>query len=194
VNFGFKLIRQQVSPQAKPDQEHARDVAGWFLEVISSRPGLRWATMHQAPSPFAAHMRNPALLHTNGSGDFTLLSREDWWSLRGYAEFPIWPVHIDSMFCYAAHYGGIREVVLQEPMRIFHIEHLSGAGWTPEGEEERRSRIESKGVSVMQNADLVNWVHWMRRFHAPAIFTLENWGLAGEDLPETLLQPHSSAK
>jgi hypothetical protein len=200
VNFGFKFIRQRESPQsvldgsAEPGQERPRDVTGWFLEVINSRPGLRWATMNQAPSPFADQMHNPALLHTNGSGDFTLLSREDWWSLRGYAEFPIWPVHIDSLFCYSAHYAGIREVVLREPMRIFHIEHLSGAGWTPEGEEERVSRIESKGVSVLQHVDLVNWIDWMRRFHAPAIFTLDDWGLAGDDLPETSLQPHSSAK
>lgn len=186
VNFGFKFVkRPDPVPQGEKDN-------GWFLEVINSRPGLRWAGTNQAPSPFASHMRNPALLHTNGSGDFTLLSREDWWSLRGYAEFPIWPVHIDSLLCYAAHYAGIREVVLQEPMRIFHIEHFSGAGWTPEGEQERVARIESKGVSVLQNADLVNWIDRMRRFHAPAIFTLDDWGLAGESLPETSIAPGGS--
>jgi hypothetical protein len=72
-------------------------------------------------------------------------------------------------------------------MRIFHIEHLSGAGWTPEGEQERRSRIESKGVTVLQYQDLMNWIDRMRRFNAPAIFTLSGWGLAGEDLPETVV-------
>jgi hypothetical protein len=92
------------------------------------------------------------------------------------------------MFCYAAHHAGIREVVLLEPMRIFHIEHLSGAGWTPEGEQERVSRIESKGVSVVQYVDLMNWIDRMRRFNAPAIFTPGNWGLAGEDLPETTVE------
>jgi len=80
-------------------------------------------------------------LHTNGCGDFTLLSRDDWFALRGYPEFPIWPMHLDSLLCYAAHHAGIKEVVLREPMRIFHIEHRSGAGWTPEGEKERLARI-----------------------------------------------------
>jgi len=192
VNFGFKFGRQPDSPQLVPAGE--KDT-GWFLEVIGSRPGIHWAATNQAPSPFAGHMRNPALLHTNGSGDFTLLSREDWWSLRGYAEFPIWPVHIDSLFCYSAHYAGMREVVLREPLRIFHIEHLSGAGWTPEGEQERLSRIESKGVSVIPHSDLVNWIDRMRRFNAPVIFTLDDWGLAAENLPETSVSspdPHST--
>jgi hypothetical protein len=191
VNFGFKFSPQQTSPQGvdAPVQD-----TGWFLEVVGSRPSTGWTATNQATSQFANHMLNPAMLHTNGSGDFTLLSREDWGSLRGYAEFPIWPVHIDSLFCYAAHYSGMREVVLREPIRIFHIEHFSGAGWTPEGEQERLSRIESKGVSVLQHQDLVNWIDRMRRFNAPAIFTLEDWGLAGEVLPETPLQPHSSAK
>jgi hypothetical protein len=160
-----------------------------FLDVAGTRPPTDWASTNQRISPFADHMRDPAYLHTNGCGDFTLLSRQEWWSLRGYAEFPIWPMHIDSLFCYAAHHAGIREVVLREPMRTFHIEHLSGAGWTPEGEQERVSRIESKGVSVIQNRDLMNWINQMRRFNAPAIFTLSNWGLADVDLPETTLGP-----
>ena len=191
VNFGFKASERPSSPRG--DLDSAQDT-GWFLEVAGSRPATRWTATNQATSAFANHMLKPAILHTNSSGDFTLLSRGDWWSLRGYAEFPIWPVHIDSLFCYAAHYSGMREVVLREPIRIFHIEHFSGAGWTPEGEQERLSRIESKGVSVLQYMDLVNWIDRMRRFHAPAIFTLEDWGLAGEKLPETSLQPHSSPK
>ena len=36
------------------------------------------------------------------------------------------------------------------PMRIYHIEHLSAAGWTPEGEKARTARLEAKGLSEMQ--------------------------------------------
>ena len=74
-------------------------------------------------------------------------------------------------------------------MRIFHIEHLSGAGWTPEGEQERTARIESKGVSVIPYQDLMRWIAQMRRFDAPVIFTRENWGLADIELPETTIGP-----
>ncbi|HLK21925.1 MAG TPA: hypothetical protein VKT81_23415 [Bryobacteraceae bacterium] len=183
VDFGFKFI--------KLGSEEAVGHTEWFLEVVSSRSGVNWGKTEQAPSTFARYMHQPALLHTNGAGDFTLLARDDWWALRGYAEFPIWPVHIDSLFCYAAHYAGFREVVLHEPIRIFHIEHFSGAGWTPEGEQERVARIEAKGVNVLSTMDLVNWIDRMRRFHAPAIFTLENWGLARADLPEYVPENHS---
>lgn len=165
--------------------------SGWAFDIIGKQAATDWAETNQHISPYANQMRNPAYLHSNGCGDFTLMSREDWFALRGYAEFPIWPMHIDTMLCYAAHHAGIREVILREPMRIFHIEHLTGAGWTPEGEEERVARIEAKGVSVLHNKDLVHWIGTMRRFNAPAIFTLSNWGLAGVELTENRwLSPH----
>ena len=156
----------------------------WRIELVETKPGEDWETAIAAPSRFAHHMRNAAYLHTNGCGDFTLLSRDDWFALRGYPEFPIWPMHIDSLLVYAAHHAGIHQVVLEEPMRIFHIEHSSGAGWTPEGEEERAARIESKRVGVLQQDEVVRWIDRMRRFNAPAIFAQSNWGLADVDLPE----------
>lgn len=57
-------------------------------------------------------------LHTNGCGDFTLIAGEHWFDLRGYPELDIFSMNIDSVFCFAAHYGGAREEVLPEPMRI----------------------------------------------------------------------------
>lgn len=165
----------------------------WSLELIGAQPGVDWSGAFEAPSPAAALMRNPAHLHTNGCGDFTLLSRQDWLDLRGYGEFPIWPMHIDSLFCYAAHHAGVREVILREPLRIFHIEHRSGAGWTPEGENELNERIKSKGVGRLQNDDVVKWIDQMRRFNAPVIFTQQNWGLADVDLPETAVGSGDSA-
>ena len=157
---------------------------GWSLSVASKRPGVDWSSSREAPSPFAAQMRDAAFLHTNACGDFTLLSREDWFALRGYPEFPIWPMHIDALFCYTAHHAGVRELILREPMRMFHIQHSSGAGWTPEGEAERSARIESKGVTQVRYSDWVRWVDQMRRFNAPMIFTTENWGLGDIALPE----------
>ena len=117
-------------------------------------------------------------------GDFTLLAREDWFRLRGYAEFPIWPMHVDALFCYTAFHAGIREVILRDPQRIYHIEHLTAAGWTPEGEAVRAARLAAKGLSEMQYSEFTRWVNQMRRLNAPLIFTLGNWGLADFDLQE----------
>ena len=183
VRTGFQL-----TGQAPEEPGTAAADSLWRIELLEAKPGEDWETAFAAPSRFAHHMRNPAYLHTNGCGDFTLLSRDDWFALRGYPEFPIWPMHIDSLLCYAAHHAGIHQVVLDEPMRIFHIEHSSGAGWTPEGEKERAARIEAKRVSVLQQDEVVKWIDRMRRFNAPAIFSQSNWGLAEVDLPETSVE------
>ena len=180
LDFGFKL--SDGSPAAgSPDVD-------WLLDVLDTQPSVDWTTYPQAPTLGAAHIPNAAFLHTNACGDFTLLSREDWFALRGYPEFPIWPMHIDALFCYAAHHAGIGEVVLPEPMRIYHTEHLSAAGWTPEGEEERAARIAAKAVTEIPFATQMEWIDRMRRLDAPMIFTLDDWGLAGMTLPETTVQ------
>jgi hypothetical protein len=94
-------------------------------------------------------------------------------------------MHVDSLMCYSAHHAGIREVILQKPMRIFHIQHFSGAGWTPEGEIERTARIEAKRVAVIDYSTFLDWIDLMRRFAAPMIFNRSDWGMGDEILPES---------
>ncbi len=45
----------------------------------------------------AIRFRQSRWLHTNGCGDFTLLSRDDWFRLRGYAEWPIFSWHLNLL-------------------------------------------------------------------------------------------------
>jgi FkbM family methyltransferase len=139
-----------------------------------------------SPAVLDAGPRCPDFLHTNGCGDFTLIAREHWFNLRGYPEFDIFSMNIDSVFCLAAHYGGAREAVLAEPMRIYHIEHGSGSGWTPEGQQKLFERIAAKGIPVLDNEDVLRWGAQMRRLNSPMIFNGENWGLTEFALPETL--------
>jgi FkbM family methyltransferase len=138
-------------------------------------------------------IRCPDFLHTNGCGDFTLLSREKWFDMRGYPEFDIFSMNIDSVFCFTAHYGGAREEVLPEPMRIYHIEHGSGSGWTPEGQKALFDRIAAKKIPVLDNEDVLQWGAQMRRLDSPMIFNRENWGLADLDLEETVPGPAQPA-
>jgi hypothetical protein len=163
------------------------------LEVLDTQPPVDWTIYPQAPTLGADRVANAADLHISACGDFTLLSREDWFALRAYPEFPIWPMNIDLLFCYAAHHAGIGEVVLREPMRVYHTEHLSAAGWSPAGEQERAARVEAKGVTEIQFATATEWIDRMRRFNAPMIFTLRDWGLAATTLPETTVQPAGGA-
>jgi len=128
-----------------------------------------------------------ALLHTNACGDFTLLAREHWFDLRGYPEFDLFSMNLDSVLCFAAHHGGAREEMLAEPMRIYHIEHGSGSGWTPEGQAKLFERLAVKGLPFIDNELVLTWAAQMRSLNAPMIFNHEDWGLAGSDLEEVTI-------
>jgi hypothetical protein len=129
----------------------------------------------------------PQFLHTNACGDFTLLAREHWFDLRGYPEFDMYSMNIDSLFCTTAHNGGATEVILDEPMRTYHIEHGSGSGWTPEGQAKLWERLAAAGIPYLDNDEVLRWAAQMQRLESPFIFNHENWGLADSDLKETLV-------
>lgn len=146
-------------------------------------------------SPVAAGPAGePDVLHMNACGDFTLLERRHWFALRGYPEFDLFSMHIDSVFCFAAHYAGARETVLPDPMRIYHIEHATGSGWTPEGDKLLFERLAHDGVPWLSYAEVAGWASAMQRLGRPMIFNLEDWGLANEPLPETCLPPGVSVR
>jgi hypothetical protein len=156
----------------------------WLLETVHTKPAFHWPLSHDL-YPGGERIPRAAYMHTNACGDFTLLAREDWFAMRAYPEFPIWPMHLDALFCYSAFHAGLREEVLRDPLRIYHIEHSTAAGWTPEGEHTRLARLQSKGLTELQFPEVAKWINLMRRFNAPVIFTLDSWGLADANLPET---------
>lgn len=176
---GFTGMIQSIKlhPTEQPDQ-------GTEPVVGTPAPGSRLPVEAKETYPC------PDFLHTNGCGDFTLLAREKWFDLRGYPEWDIFSMNIDSVFCFTAHYGGAREEVLADPMRIYHIEHGSGSGWTPEGQKSLFDRISAKGIPILDNEDVLHWGAQMRRLNAPMIFNHEDWGLADLRLEETT--PESS--
>ena len=132
-----------------------------------------------------AVVRRHVQLHTNGCGDFTILARDAWFRLRGYAELDVFSMHLDSLCVRAAHHAGYREEVLREPMRVYHIEH--GSGWTPEGAAALNTRIAAAGIEQLTEAQLATWAKQMRRDRAPMIFNTEDWGLVREPLAESVI-------
>jgi len=134
--------------------------------------------------PLDPGSRGPAFLHTNACGDFTLLAREHWFDLRGYPEFDLFSMNLDSVFCYAAHHGGAPEKFLPDPMRVYHIEHATGSGFTPEGQAQLFARIAAKGLSWLDYEQVMDWAAQMRRLARPMIFNAEDWGFAGVELAE----------
>jgi hypothetical protein len=113
-----------------------------------------------------------------------MMARAHWMDLRAYPELDLFSMNIDSIFCWMAHHGGAREEMLEEPYRIYHIEHGSGSGWTPEGEKALFDRIAAKGLSWVDYKDVIEWARIMNRFDAPMIFNHEDWGFANDVLAE----------
>ena len=95
-------------------------------------------------------------------------------------------MNLDSVLCYAAHHGGAAEQMLIQPMRIYHIEHGAGSGWTPEGQTKLFQRMAEWGLRTSTMDTVLDWAVQMRRLDAPMIFNHEDWGLEAFDLPETV--------
>jgi hypothetical protein len=126
-------------------------------------------------------------LHTAACGDFTLLSRDNWFALRGYAELQLYSFHIDSLFCHAAYHSGAHEVALPDPMRIYHIEHESGSGWTPEDQDKLDRRLDRLEIPQLSHHQFAEWAIQMRREHKPIFFNSENWGFSDCEFEEIVV-------
>ncbi len=123
-------------------------------------------------------------VHTNGCGDFTLLSRQNWLALRGYPELPIWSMHIDSLLCYMAVASGAVEQVLGSSQRIYHMEHENS--WVVLSPEERlRIFAKKPWIDVSLLTDIWNNMLYTQR---PIVYNDDNWGLADQRLDEVLLR------
>lgn len=119
-------------------------------------------------------------LHTNGCGDFTLLSQNAWRALRGYPELRVFSFHIDSIFCHQAHESGFHEHVFADTLVHYHIDHSDG--WTPETNDELLKRLRKNNTPFIENQfDIL--VEACRRTTKP-IFNSSDWGLIEYLLPE----------
>jgi hypothetical protein len=127
---------------------------------------------------------SPASLHLGTAGDFTLMAREHWFAVRGYPEFAVFPLHVDTLLCYQAHHAGARETVLTEPLRLYHIEHGSGTAWTGAGTPPILQRLKSEGIPFLGAGQVLRWATAMRRRERPLLFNPPDWGLGKQKFPD----------
>jgi hypothetical protein len=121
-------------------------------------------------------------LHTNASGDFTLMSKQAWLESGGYAELEMYSMHIDGLQLYQAHYVGILESFLPYP--VYHIEHDSGHKPETAGPDSLADSLARKAIPQVTHEQLVGWFSEMYSTKKPIDFNREDWGLTGESLPE----------
>ncbi len=159
----------------------------------------------------------PTLL-TNACGDFQLMSKHYWHLLRGYAETEAISAHIDTLMSYASYTVGVREIVLENPMYLYHIDHdnkfndiikrsVVMDGWMsllfiPFRKQlmqlhyglaelvgfEVRSSLH--GVPVLDSTKCRRMCREIIAGRRPYIFNDEDWGLGQELLEEYIVNEH----
>ena len=79
-------------------------------------------------------------------------------------------------------------------MRIYHIEHSVGSGWTPEGMDKLLRRIRQAGIPDIDWREVGHIGVILRRWGSVAAFSHADWGLEKDVLSETVLSPSSQSK
>ena len=132
-------------------------------------------------------VRNRARLHTNACGDFTMLSRRAWFALAGCPELELFSMHVDALLCLSAHHSGFKEQALPPPAVVFHIEHSTGSGWTPQADHILNDRLRSRGIDSLPHGLLDAWAIDMRQRKSGRLFNRPDWGRSGHPLSEWTL-------
>ena len=119
-------------------------------------------------------------LDTWACGDFTLMSRNNWQALEGYAELDGYSLHIDSLVLGAAVASGIKQRILPLSHCLYHISHANG--WEL---QDTRARIAfDLRVPKLDNGTLQQALLEMIRNKSPLSINTPDWGLYHESLQE----------
>jgi len=70
-------------------------------------------------------LANYPVLQTACGVDFVLFSKEHWHLINGYPELDNLGLASGELVCYMAYLSGLKQEILDDPMRIYHIDHQS---------------------------------------------------------------------
>lgn len=68
-------------------------------------------------------MAEHPVLQIASGGEFVVFAKEYWEKVNGYPEINNLGAFSDWLLCYVAYLAGLKEVVLESPIRIYHIDH-----------------------------------------------------------------------
>ena len=192
-NHSYRLDRKDIGPK------------GQIIRINKKYGTYNYRTLKEKIISWMHHTKDEAfrksefkrygypLIHTNACGDFTLMAKENWMSLRGYVELELYSFHIDSLLLLAAYYSGMVEIYLTSPDEIQHIEHGTGSGWTPgEGEMQLYDRLHTDRIPYLTWNDCRKYASDMRsmRYLSNGVVKLNTsdlWGLSEYILNETII-------
>ena len=120
------------------------------------------------------------LLDTYACGDFTLMSKEAWEDIQGYAELDMYSIHIDSLGIIAAAARGYKQHIFPREACTFHIDHTQG--WEAMTPMQKIKFLEERpglGYGVVWETGIYALEHGVR-----LDINEENWGFRDENLEE----------
>jgi len=123
-------------------------------------------------------------LHTNACGDFTLMSRTNWHLFRAYPELPRWSIYVDGLLLHMAYVSGLQQVILPEPMRIYHIEH--DMSWAVK-DESKKKLVTERYPSLDYQKEYLVWCQQMIEAGRPITNNDEHWGYAQTEFKEHVI-------
>ncbi|MFC1900899.1 hypothetical protein ACFLYN_04830 [Chloroflexota bacterium] len=156
---------------------------------------------------------NP-VLQREGPGDFILLPKERWDLIRGYPEIDVVGANCGDLVVYMTYLSGAKDVVLREPMRVYHMDHdtpretagkiikFVEAVYVKYNLGKRLGRIsniigsvfykvfpkknilEEKGVIFLSTEQYRKMVTEMIQGKRSYVYNDENWGLGQESLED----------
>lgn len=91
------------------------------------------------------------ILHFNASGDFILMSRENWFKVAGHPEVP-YSLTVDGQTVYLAAQAGLEQVILPEPM--YHQDHTRSEKFCPPWSDRTPFGTKNEDGWGLKNADL----------------------------------------
>lgn len=117
-------------------------------------------------------------------GDFTLMHKQDWLKIDGYAELDMYSIHIDSMGLWSACALGMEQVIFPYQACVYHIDHENG--WESDDVIKTIKFLADKpclDYSIVHRAGMkmvANGTNWG--------LNSENWGWADKDLQEIIFE------
>ncbi|MCS6934368.1 MAG: hypothetical protein NZM35_04345 [Chitinophagales bacterium] len=126
-------------------------------------------------------------LDTMACGDFTLMHKNAWLQIDGYAELDMYSIHVDTLALYAAHLAGMKQEIFEWYECVYHIHHSDGWETLQDDLSTLRFLIKKPGLDwwLVVRATLQMKKEGITRYD----INPPDWGLANEQLEEITLSP-----
>lgn len=183
-NYFYRIDRYDI-PDSVPFGDNIAEILDFSEKNWTKKHTLEGSLNREFPYIDAGYLRSvlgtlknritgsfDTKIHTNASGDFFLMSKDQWEKLKGYPELPL-PCFVDSYLCFIAASSGLFQKILNKGKRIYHQSHGSYV---------------NRAKYYNEYQDYKNCVRKMMKARKPLIINDEKWGLGKEKLTENPLK------